>query len=257
LKITRLRCFSQFAKLDLLVNPLKLEDAKSAPVLDIRRVSRIVNGAALVNDISVQVFAGEILAVTGPSGSGKSSFLRLLNRLDEPTSGSVLVRGIDYREIPPRELRCQIGMVTQQPFLFSGTVEINLRFGPRQRGADLSEEQMVELLAKVGLPGYESRDVGSLSGGEAQRVSVARAVANSPIALLLDEPTSALDDAAKAGIESLVCELVKQDGLACVIVTHDAAQAARVAGRILVIESGHAVRIGGVEEVSGAQSDRA
>ena len=232
-------------------------DGKAAPTLDIRQLSRVVAGAALVNDISAQVFACEILAVTGPSGSGKTSFLRLLNRLDEPTGGTVLLEGNDYREIPPRELRRKVGMVTQQAFLFPGTVADNLRFGPRQRGVELADSEIERLLSKVSLAGYEGRDVATLSGGEAQRVSVARAVANAPIALLLDEPTSALDDIAKAGIEALIHSLVQQDGLACVMVTHDAAQASRIADRVLVIESGRAVRFGTAAEVLGAQSDRA
>ena len=226
-------------------------------VLESERLSRIVDGKALVNDVSVQIAVGEILAVTGPSGSGKSSFLRLLNRLDEPTGGTVLLQGTDYREISPRELRRKVGMVTQRAFLFPGTVADNLRFGPRQYGASASDDQVDALLAKVGLPGYAGRDVTNLSGGEAQRVSVARAVANSPIVLLLDEPTSALDDAAKAGIESLIRSLIRQDGLTCVLVTHDVAQASRVADRIMVIESGRVVKIGDPAEVLHAQSDSA
>jgi putative ABC transport system ATP-binding protein len=239
------------------VTPADTRGGKAIPTLDIRQLSRVVAGVALVGDISAQIFAGQILAVTGSSGSGKTSFLRLLNRLDEPTSGTVLLDGNDYRAIPPRELRRKVGMVTQQAFLFPGTVADNLRFGPRQRGVALADGEIARLLTKVGLPGYEGRDVAPLSGGEAQRVSVARAVANAPIALLLDEPTSSLDEAAKAGIEALVCGLVKQDGLACVMVTHDALQASRVADRVLVIESGRAVRFGRAKEVLGAQSDGA
>ncbi len=212
----------------------------------------MVAGIALVSGVTAQVEAGEILALTGPSGAGKTSFLRLLNRLDEPTSGTVFVDGEDYRAIPPRELRRKVGMVTQQAFLFPGTVAENLRFGPRQRGVELADHEIARLLSRAGLSGYEKRDVAQLSGGEAQRVSVARAVANAPIALLLDEPTSALDEAAKSGIEALIGSLVKEDRLACVIVTHDAAQAARMADRVLVMESGRAVRLGSAKEVFGA-----
>lgn len=227
---------------------------ENSVVLESDRLGRVVEGKVLVDDVNVQVAAGEVLAVTGPSGSGKSSFLRLLNRLDEPTGGTVLLQGTDYREVPPRELRRKVGMVTQRAFLFPGTVADNLRFGPRQYGASPSDDEVEALLAKVGLPGLAERDVTHLSGGEAQRVSVARAVANSPIVLLLDEPTSALDDAAKAGIESLVCSLVRQDGLTCVLVTHDVAQASRVADRIMVIESGRMVKIGSPAEVLHAQN---
>src|SRR4051812_25653307 len=156
---------------------------------------RTVADRVLVSDISVQVQPGEVLAVVGPSGAGKSSFLRLLNRLDEPTGGTIRLNGRDYRHIAPRELRRRVGMVMQVAYLFPGTVAANVAFGPRQRGEKLSLEQIAALLERVGLPGYQERDVSNLSGGEAQRVSLARALANAPEALLLDEPTSALDDA--------------------------------------------------------------
>src|SRR5437879_1636315 len=126
-------------------------------ILEAERLSRAVSGIAIVHEISVQVHAGEVLAIVGPSGSGKSSFLRLLNRLDEPTSGTVVLEGIDYRQIPPRELRRKIGMVTQRPFLFPGNVAENISFGPRQRGEELPPEEIAGLLVHVGLTGFADR----------------------------------------------------------------------------------------------------
>ncbi len=218
-------------------------------ILATEHLSRVVGAVALVGDVTVDVRTGELLAVVGPSGSGKSSFLRLLNRLDEPTSGTVYVEGVNYRQIAPRELRRQVGMVTQRPFLFPGTVAENLRFGPRQRGEVLPDDEIERLLAQVGLPEFAARDVANLSGGEAQRVSLARALANSPKILLLDEPTSALDEEAKLGIELLIEKIMKQSRLTCVMVTHDVAQAARMADRAMVLAAGRMVRVGGVEEV--------
>jgi putative ABC transport system ATP-binding protein len=218
-------------------------------ILATDHLSRTVNGVTLVNDITVQLRAGEVLAVVGPNGSGKSSFLRLLNRLDEPTSGTVFLEGLDYRQLPPPELRRKVGMVTQRAFMFPGTVAQNLSFGPRQRGESLSDVQAEKLLTRVGLAGYGGRDVVNLSGGEAQRVSLARALANSPVVLLLDEPTSALDDEARSGVESLIREIIHDSRLTCVMVTHDVAQAARMATRVMMLESGRAVRMGSVEEV--------
>ena len=122
-------------------------------------------------DASFEVRRAETLAIVGPSGSGKSSLLRLLNRLDEPTSGTVYLNAVDYRLIAPRELRRRVGMVTQRAFLFPGTVAENLGFGPRQRGEELDDRRIEELLTGVGLAGYGARDVANLSGGEAQRVS--------------------------------------------------------------------------------------
>ena len=218
-------------------------------VLTTEHLTRSVGGLKLVDDISVQVRAGEVLAVVGPSGAGKSSFLRLLNRLDEPTAGTVFLEGVDYHQIPPRELRRRVGMVTQRAFLFPGTVYQNVSFGPRQRGEVISEARAEELLTRVGLSGYADRDVANLSGGEAQRVSLARALANSPLVLLLDEPTSALDDEAKSQVEGLIAEIIRDTRLACVMVTHDLAQAARMATEVMMLQGGRAIRIGPVREI--------
>jgi len=218
-------------------------------VLRAENLTRTVKEKILVNDANFGVKAGEILALVGPSGAGKSSLLRLLNRLDEPTAGTVYVGDDDYRDMVARDLRRKLGMVMQRPFLFSGSVESNLQFGPKQRGQSLLQAEVESLLARVGLEGYGSRDVANLSGGEAQRVSLARTLANTPSVLLLDEPTSALDDASKAGIESLILQIVKAHGLTCVVVTHDRAQAARLASRELVMEAGRIVREGSSSEV--------
>src|SRR5713226_9819083 len=119
---------------------------ETKPMLETDHLSRVVSGKRLVDDITVRVQKGEVLAVVGPSGSGKSSFLRLLNRLDEPTSGTVYLEGRDYRQIPPRELRRRVGIVTQRAFLFPGSVAENIAFGPRQRGEDLAVEEIDRLL---------------------------------------------------------------------------------------------------------------
>jgi putative ABC transport system ATP-binding protein len=223
--------------------------ANQAVKLETRHLSRAISGKAVVNDISLQVHRGEVLAVVGPSGSGKSSFLRLLNRLDEPTGGSVLIDGRDYREIAPRELRRRAGMVMQMPSLFPGNVADNIAFGPRQRQEAIRPDQIDALLTRVGLPGYQERDVSILSGGEAQRVSLARTLAKAPEVLLLDEPTSALDDASERGIEELVLSIIRERQMTCVIVTHDMPQAARIADRTMVLEAGRMTAIGPTPEV--------
>ncbi|HTP28217.1 MAG TPA: phosphate ABC transporter ATP-binding protein [Anaeromyxobacteraceae bacterium] len=229
-------------------------DAPGMPEALLRtdRLTRVAAGRPIVDAISVEIRAGDILAVVGPSGSGKSSFLRLLNRLDEPTDGSVYLDGRDYRDLAPRDLRRRVGMVMQTPVLFPGTVADNVRYGPAQRGESVSDDSVAGILDLVGLPDFAERPVNHLSGGEAQRVAVARALANTPDVLLLDEPTSALDEAAKRGIEALVTQVVRARNLTCVVVTHDLAQAARLARRVLVIESGRLKRIGPLEEVLDA-----
>jgi putative ABC transport system ATP-binding protein len=222
-----------------------------AILLKAERLGRCVPGKILVAGATFDVRGGETLAIVGPSGSGKTSLLRLLNRLDEPTSGTVFLNGADYRQLVPRDLRRRVGMVTQRPYLFPGTVAENLRFGPGQR-EELPDDQVDELLSGVGLVGYAARNVANLSGGEAQRVSFARTLANAPEVLLLDEPTSALDADAKAEVEGLMQQIVRERGLTCVLVTHDMAQAARLAKRALLLEGGRIVRDGPLEEVTGA-----
>ena len=218
-------------------------------ILRAEHLGRTVHDKILIQDANFELKRGEVLTIVGPSGSGKSSLLRLLNRLDEPTSGTVFVVGTDFRNLEPRELRRKLGMVTQRPYLFPGTVAENLQFGPAQRGETLAGEAIEELLSQVGLKDYGGRNVANLSGGEAQRVSVARTLANSPLVLLLDEPTSALDEAAKLEVESSIQKVVHDHGLTCVMVTHDLAQASRLAEKALLLEAGRIVRAGLIGEV--------
>lgn len=228
------------------------QPAPDSIVIRSEHLGRVVGSKVLVHDASFDVRIGEMLAIVGPSGSGKSSLLRLMNRLDEPTSGTVYVEGVDYKEIAPRELRRKLSMVTQRPYLFPGTVEENVRFGPLQRGEVVPAGEITKLLDRVGLNGFAARNVANLSGGEAQRVSLARTLANSPLVLLLDEPTSALDESSKSEIETLIQEIVQERRLTCIIVTHDTAQARRLAGRALLVEAGRIVRAGPVNQVLDA-----
>jgi UDP-glucose/iron transport system ATP-binding protein len=215
-------------------------------------LGRIVAGKTILSGISFEVQTGELLGIVGPSGSGKSSLLRLLNRLDEPSSGTAYLDGLDYRQLPPRELRRRIGMVMQRPFLFPGDVATNLRFGPAQRGEAVPDDEIASLLERVGLAGFAAQEVSVLSGGEQQRVSLARTLANRPEVLLLDEPTSSLDEQSKMGIEELVGALVRDHGLTCVMVTHDRDQARRMCHRVIVLEAGRLVQSGLTMEVLGA-----
>jgi putative ABC transport system ATP-binding protein len=228
----------------------------NTPVLQAAGLSRSLQTPAgeltLVRGVDFALERGQVLAVTGPSGAGKSTLLRLLNRLDEPTGGSLLLDGEDYRAIPPRQLRRRIGMVMQRPYLFAGTVAANVGYGPAQHGMSLSTVQTEALLEQVGMAGYGERDCATLSGGEAQRISIARALANDPEVLLLDEPTSALDPDAKEAIEQLLSGLVRERHATCVWVTHDLDQARRTADLVLRIERGEAVALGTPEEILDA-----
>lgn len=172
----------------------------------------------------------------GPSGAGKSTLLRAVNRLLEPTEGEVYLAGTPTSEINPLELRRRMGMVFQLPALFGETVEDDVTYGPRLVGKEADAD---ELLEKVGLdPALKGRDPESLSVGQQQRVSVARALALDPEVLLMDEPTSSLDDAARRRVEELIRELNERSGLTILLVSHDLRQVERVTDRVVLLVEG-------------------
>ncbi|HEV8017229.1 MAG TPA: ATP-binding cassette domain-containing protein [Steroidobacteraceae bacterium] len=212
--------------------------AGSKVLLRAEGLRREAGGKTIVRDASFALAAGEVVAITGPSGSGKSSLLRLLNRLDAPSAGRVLLADADTAVLDVHEVRRRVGMVMQQANLFPGTVAQNVGYGPALRGVALQAGEVEELLRTVGLAGYAKRDVAALSGGEAQRISLARTLANRPQVLLLDEPTSALDEAAKLVVEEALRAAMAQMAGACLIVTHDAVQAARLAQRTVLMQGG-------------------
>lgn len=208
------------------------------PKIETERLTRIVDGETIVDGVSLAVPESEVLAIVGPSGAGKSSFLRLLDRLDEPTDGTVYLDGTDYRTIDPRELRRRVGLIPQRPALRGGTVYENATVAFRIRDEPIDEERIGTLLSAVDLAGYADRDVERLSGGERQRVSIVRTLANEPEVLLLDEPTSSLDSETQERIEELLCDLIEKYELTCVMVTHDTDQARRIGDRIARFEDG-------------------
>ena len=191
----------------------------------------------MLRELSLALHDGAT-AVLGPSGSGKSTLLRLLNRLADPDAGWVRFRGEDVRELDPLELRRSAVLVPQLPAPVPGSVADNVRFGPGLLGRRAEPERF---LAMAGLDGsFAERDASRLSVGEQQRVMLARALALEPEVLLLDEPTAALDDAAKQGVERTLAELAHRSGLSLVVVTHERAQAERLARRVVKLEDGRA-----------------
>ena len=176
--------------------------------------------AQVLTDISFGVERGGALTLVGPSGSGKSSLLRCLNRLEEPTGGSVLFDGRAITEWDPRELRRRAALVLQTPVLFEGTVRDNLSLRAPKVALDFSEPRLRETLGEVGLEAsLLDREAATLSGGEKQRVTIARALLREPQALLLDEPTSALDPPNATLVIEAVCRLRQTRGLTSVVVT--------------------------------------
>jgi putative ABC transport system ATP-binding protein len=197
-------------------------------------VSVTRGSATLLRDVDVHVPGEGITAVVGPSGSGKSTLLRCCNRLEVPSHGTVRFGGKDIAALGPLALRRQVAMVFQAPVVFPGTVLDNLRAG----APHLTERDAGSLLDLVGIDGdYLRRAADTLSGGEAQRVVVARALATQPVALLGDEPTSALDDRSTQRLEELAVDLAST-GMVIVWVTHDLQQARRIASHLVVVERG-------------------
>ena len=217
--------------------------------LETENLTRVVDGERIVDSVSVRVPTAAVAAVIGPSGAGKSSFLRLLNRLDEPTEGTVFLDGRDYREIDPLTLRRRVGFVPQAPALQSGTVAENVGVGDRLRDEPVDGERVDRLLERVGLAGYRDERGGDLSGGERQRVAITRTLYVDPEVVLLDEPTAHLDTETEARIEALLEDLIREDDLTCVVVTHDTEQARRLADRILEFEDGRVTAVGTPNEV--------
>jgi putative ABC transport system ATP-binding protein len=220
------------------------------PILECRGLCRTLppDSRALLQNISFSLHPGERIAIVGPSGAGKSTLLRLINRLDEPTAGTTLLDGEDTRALPPQALRRRIGLMMQRAFLFPGSVRQNIAFGPAQQNQQLTEATIDTWLSDVGLPGYGDRDAKTLSGGEAQRVALLRALANQPEILLLDEPTAALDEENRRSVEELIARLIQERQLTCLWVTHSLQQA-RLADRVLRLEAGLLTALGSPEEV--------
>ena len=203
-------------------------------MLTLREVSVDRGGTRVLTSVTCDLARGRCTAIAGPSGAGKSTALRLLNRLLEPSEGVVLLDGQPLPSYDVLEVRRRIGLVQQAPVLLGETVHADLAVGR----PDLGAAEASSLLARAGLPGLSlDRSTAGLSGGEAQRLCLARALAVGPEVLLLDEPTSALDAEAAHAVEHVVLALV-QDGLTAVLVSHDLAQARRLADDVLILRAG-------------------
>ncbi len=200
-------------------------------------------GTSAVRGIDLTIAAGEFAVFLGPSGSGKSTLVRTINRLIEPTAGTVLLDGVDVRTLDPVVLRRGIGYVIQAVGLFPHlTIAANVGVVPQLLGWDRARiaARVDELLALVRLEPatYRDRYPRELSGGEQQRVGVARALAAEPRALLMDEPFGAVDAIVRASLQDEIRRIHRELGTTIVFVTHDVDEALRLADRIIVIAGG-------------------
>jgi putative ABC transport system ATP-binding protein len=218
-------------------------------LFELEGVSLVRAGKPVLRELTARL-PGGASCVAGPSGSGKSTLLRLLNRLSDPDAGTVGYRGRDVREYEVLELRREVCLVPQLPALLEGTVADNVRFAA---DCAATEPDVGQLLDLAGLDAsYEDRDADRLSVGEQQRVMLARALALRPRVLLLDEPTSALDEAARDAVEATLLDLRERLEISFVLVTHDLAQARRMADWVVRMDAGRAVAEGPVGELIAA-----
>ena len=216
-------------------------NAESKIILDVRNVCKAYGQSVVLNDITTCIKEGDVIAIIGPSGCGKSTFLRMLNGLETPTSGSVLIEGIDItdKKMDINRVRRKIGMVFQQFNLFGHmTVRQNITLAPvklKIMSEKQADQRAEELLAEVGLPDKADVYPAMLSGGQRQRIAIARALAMNPDVMLFDEPTSALDPEMVGEVLELVRRLA-QKGMTMVLVTHEMGFAREVANRVMFFD---------------------
>jgi len=209
-------------------------------------VTREVAGVSILDQVDLEIYASGFTVVVGRSGSGKTSLLRILNRLDAPTSGTVTWSATDLASTDICALRRSVGYVAQRPLMFEGTALDNLRVAD----PDIDRGRANELLLLVGLAEQTDQTASTLSGGEAQRLCIARTLATNPIVILADEPTASLDADATHKIEALARQLVDTRGVAWVWLSHDIAQMKRLADTVVVMDSGRVLASGTLIELS-------
>ena len=202
----------------------------------------------ILRDITITIEQGETLAFIGPTGSGKTTCLRLIDLLEEPTDGEIIIDGVRVTGLPERErlkIRRKMAMVFQKPVMFRANVRENVSYGLKIRGEKSIDERVEEAISAVGLEGYGSRDANTLSGGEMQRIALARALVLNPDVLLLDEPTANLDPKTAISIDMLISRF---EGTV-IMATHNMQQCQRLADRVAVLQDGRITAYGRPDEI--------
>lgn len=222
------------------------------PIFSLRRIRQVKAGAVVLNGVDLEIPDRTVTALVGPSGAGKTSLLRLLNRLDEPVEGEILYHARPLREVPVRELRKKVGFVFQTPVMFRGTIFDNLREAAELAGrsaGDLEVEAREAMeLAELDWP-LAARLGDQLSLGQQQRANIPRGLMTRPDVLLMDEPTSALDAETADRLTATIRRLREERELSVIIVTHRLADARRASDFTVVMEEGRVVTVGPTAEV--------
>ena len=231
------------------------------PVIKVRKLKIAFGSKVVLDEIDLDLYPGETLAVIGPSGTGKSTVLKVMTGLLKPTSGSVIIQGQEtngFDESQWDELRKHMGVVFQYSALFDFlTVGENVAFGLR-RHFNLPEAEIqtrvTELLEMVGLPGTEAMMPAELSGGMKKRVGLARALAMQPQVVFYDEPTAGLDPVMTMTISRLIRKIQEKFGVTSLLVTHDMESVFMAADRIAMLYNGKIVQVGTVDEIKNSSN---
>lgn len=214
-------------------------------LLEVTDVTKLYDNQPILKSLSLHVYEGELLGLLGPSGSGKSTLLRCIAGLERLDGGRIVLRGMPITHLPPHQRG--IGMMFQQFALFPHrTVEANIAFGLKMQGVSAAEQRARtdEMLALVGLQGYGQRSIFELSGGEQQRVALARSLAPRPRLLMLDEPLGALDHTLRERLMDEVRAILKRIGMTALYVTHDQQEAFAMSDRLVLMDKGELVQEG-------------
>jgi len=223
-------------------------NSNNSAVVEAESLSKSYNGKKVLENISFKVTKGETFVIIGPSGVGKTTLLRLIDLLDYPSSGNILFKGINTASLSGKDrlsFRRRIGMVFQSTVLFDTTVYSNVSYGLRIRGIPREQEKkkVSKALRTVGLDSFQQRYAKTLSGGEAQRVAIARILSYEPELMLLDEPTANLDPANTSAVEKAIQKAKQNYGATIVVATHNMFQARRLGERIALLLDGRFVEV--------------
>lgn len=218
--------------------------------VELKNIGYEIEGSKILNKVNGKIYQGKITTIIGPSGAGKSTLLSFINALNSPTEGDIFIDGHLINEYEAIKLRRKVQLVSQEATMINGTVKDNLELPLTLQNRTMTDKEAEGFLKDVDLPiSFLNKDSKELSGGEKQKLSLARSLVTKPSVMLLDEVTSALDRSSVEAIESLLTLINKKHDVTMIWITHDVNQAIRMSDYIWVMMNGEVVEIGTSEEI--------